>query len=381
MHTQKKLFTPVQLGPIKLKHRIVLPPLSRLRAHWPTAVPSDLMRDYYGQRASDGGLVIAEGTYVSPTGRPYHTGPGLWNDEQVAGWKRVTDAVHTKGAFMFVQLTHAGRATSSVLTEVMPVSASVNPEYWENKSVVVSTPNGFTLPSPHRALEVEEIRAIVDQYRVAAENAKRADFNGIEILAGQAHLVEQFLHDSSNKRHDDYGGSFENRERFLMEILETVTKVWDANRVGVRISPSSVFAGMGDSNPRSLYRHLAERLNDFGLAYLHVIEPRISGADTVAEGQEPVAALELGKIFRGTIIAAGGFTPATAEAAVTNGLASLISFGRYFTSNPDLPYRIENGLPLTPYDRSTFYAFDARGYTDYPAYEARESNVACRVKA
>ncbi|HET9787722.1 MAG TPA: hypothetical protein VFP47_11335, partial [Pyrinomonadaceae bacterium] len=245
---------------------------------------------------------------------------------------------------------------------------------------VVSTPSGFTLPSPHRALEVGEIRAIVDQYRVAAENAKRAGFDGVEILAGQAHLVEQFLHDSSNKRNDDYGGSFENRERFLMEILETVTKAWDANRVGVRISPSSVFAGMGDSNPRPLYRHLAERLNNFGLAYLHIIEPRISGADTVAEGEGPVAALELGKIFQGTIIAAGGFTPATAEAAVTNGLASLISFGRHFTSNPDLPYRIENDLPLTPYDRSTFYAFDAHGYTDYPTYEeAHRSNIACPV--
>lgn len=369
MHAQKKLFTPVQIGPLRFKHRIVLPPLSRLRAHWPTAVPSSLMRDYYRQRASDGGLVMAEGTAVSPVGLAYHTGPGLWNSEQTAGWKQITDAVHAKGGFMFVQLTHAGRATSSVLTKVMPVSASVNPDYWENKSVVVSTPNGFTLPSPHRALELEQIREIVDQFRNAAEHAKRADFDGIEILAGQAHLVEQFLHDTSNNRRDDYGGSFNNRERLLFEILEEVTKVWNVNRVGVRISPSSVFAGMGDSNPRPLYRHLAERLNSFGIAYLHVIEPRISGADTVTEGQEPIAASELGKIFRGTVIAAGGFTPETAEIAVIRGIGSLISFGRYFTSNPDLPYRIENGLALTPYDRNSFYAFDARGYTDWPVYQ------------
>jgi N-ethylmaleimide reductase len=379
MHTEKKLFTPVQVGAINLKHRIVLPPLSRLRAHWPTAVPTDMMREYYGQRASDGGLIMAEGTAVSSAGRAYHTGPGLWSDEQVAGWKAITDVVHSKGGFIFVQLTHAGRATSSIFTGIMPVSASVSPEYWENKSVVVSTPNGFTLPSPHRALEVEEIHAIVDQYRIAAENAKRAGFDGIEILAGQAHLTEQFLHDSSNKRTDDYGGSFANRERFLVEILEAVTRVWDANRVGVRISPSSLFAGMGDSNPRALYRHLAERLNAFRFAYLHVIEPRISGADTVSEGQEPVAALELGKIFQGTIIAAGGFTPATAEAAVVAGLANLISFGRHFTSNPDLPYRIKNDLPLTPYDRSTFYAVDSHGYIDYPTYEERECVQAARA--
>jgi N-ethylmaleimide reductase len=369
MHTGKKLFTPVQVGPITLKHRVVLPPLSRLRAHWPTGMPSDLMLEYYTQRASDGGLTMAEGTAVSPAGRAYHTGPGLWSDEEVAGWKRITNAVHAKGGFLFVQLTHAGRATSAAFTNEMPVSASVNPEYWENKSVVVSTPNGFTLPSPHRALEVEGICAIVEQFCLAAKNAQRAGFDGIEILAGQAHLVEQFLHDSSNQRTDEYGGSFENRERFLIEILNAVTTVWDADRVGVRISPSSVFAGMGDSNARALYRDLAERLNVFGLAYLHVIEPRISGADTVAEGQGPVASLELGKIFSGTMIAAGGFTPATAEAAVTSGLASLISFGRFFTSNPDLPYRIKNDLPLTPYDRNTFYAFDARGYTDWPVYQ------------
>ncbi|MBS0155151.1 MAG: alkene reductase [Nitrospira sp.] len=368
MQRPKKLFTPVQIGHLTLKHRIVLPPLSRLRAHWPTAVPSELMRDYYRQRASLGGLIMAEGTAVSSPGRAYHTGPGLWNIEQIAGWKRITDAVHDKGGFMFVQLTHAGRATSSVFTEMMPVSASENPQYWENKSVVVSTPKGFTLPSPHRALELEEIRTIIDQYRAAAGNAKQAGFDGIEILAGQAHLIEQFLHDSSNKRTDEYGGSFENRERLLFEILEATTQVWDMNRIGVRISPSSIFAGMGDSNASHLYRHLAQRLNSLGLAYLHIIEPRISGADTVSEGREPVAALELRKIFHGPIIAAGGFTPETAEAAVTNGIGSLISFGRYFTSNPDLPYRIANDLPLTPYDRSTFYAFDAHGYTDWPDY-------------
>jgi N-ethylmaleimide reductase len=365
----KKLFTPVQVGAISLKHRIVLPPMSRLRANWPSATPSDLMLDYYTQRASDGGLVIAEATAVGPEARAYHTGPGLYSEDQVVSWKRITDAVHAKGAFIFVQFTHAGRSTSTATTTVTPVSASVDPSFWANKSIVVSTPDGFTLPSPHRALETEEIPQIVEKYRIAAENAKKAGFDGIEILAGQGHLVEQFLHDGTNRRSDQYGGSFENRERFLIEILDAVVGIWNANKVAVRITPSSVFNGMGDSAPHALYRHLAKRLDDFGLAYLHIVEPRISGADTVDEGQDAVASKDLREVFTGTIIAAGGFTPESAEVGVNGDNATLISFGRPFTSNPDLPYRVLHDLPLTPYDRSTFYAFDAKGYTDWPTYE------------
>lgn len=225
---------------------------------------------------------------------------------------------------------------------------------------MVSGPNGFTLPSPHQALETLEISEIVGQFRLAAENAKRAGFDGIEILAGQGHLVEQFLQDRSNKRTDLYGGSFEKRERFLIEVLDAITGVWEAARVGVRISPSSTFSHMGDSNPRVLFCHLAERLNTFGLAYLHIIEPRISGADTVIDGEPPVATEELGKHFHGSIIAAGGFTAESAEHAISNGLASLIAFGRFFTSNPDLPYRIKNELPLTPYDRRHGFRFQSK---------------------
>jgi N-ethylmaleimide reductase len=367
------LFTPVRVGAFTLKHRIVLPPLSRLRAQWPSAVPTDIMREYYAQRSSDGGLIMAEATAVSPAARAYHTAPGIWNDAQVAAWRGITDAVHVKGSVMFMQLTHAGRATSSAITEVAPVSASVDPSFWANPNIVVSTPQGFALPSPHRALEVTEIHEIVAQYRAAAVNAKRAGLDGIEILAGQGHLVEQFLHDGTNKRTDLYGGSIDNRTRLLCEILAAVTEVLGSDHVGVRISANSVFNGMGDSDPHALYRQLTTRLNDFNLAYLHVIEPRISGADTVAEGAGPVAALDLGKHFTGTLIAAGGFTPESAEAAVRDGVASLIAFGRHFTSNPDLPHRIKNDLPLAPYDRSTFYAFDAKGYTDFPAYETPEA--------
>jgi len=196
-------------------------------------------------------------------------------------------------------------------------------------------------------------------------------------MAANGHLIDQFLQDNSNKRTDRYGGSIENRTQLLVEVVEALIPVWDADRVGVRIAPSGTYNCMGDSDPRALFRYVAERLNVFGLAYLHVIEPRIKGADLVAEGQDPVAALELSKIFQNPMIAAGGFEPDTAEATVANGDASLIAFGRHFIANPDLPKRIELGLPLNHYDRSTFYAFDARGYIDYPAYEVQEADQAC----
>jgi N-ethylmaleimide reductase len=367
-----KLFVPVQVGAITLKHRVVMPPLSRLRAEWPSGVPSDLNVEYYSQRASDGGLIFTEATAVSPSARGYRGAPEIYSDEQVTGWRRVTEAVHSKGGYMFVQLWHAGRTTHIAVTGEEPVTASVDPTYWADPSILVVTPDGFSQPSPHRALETTEIAGIIEQYRAAALNAKKAGFDGVELMAANGHLIDQFLQDNSNKRTDRYGGTIENRVRFLFEVVEALVSVWGAGRVGVRIAPSGTFNGMADSNPRALFRYVAERLNDFELAYLHVIEPRIKCGELIAEGQGPVAAQELSKVFRGSIIAAGGFEPDTAEATVANGDASLIAFGRQFIANPDLPKRIELGLPLNRYDRSTFYGFDARGYTDYPAYEASE---------
>ena len=370
------LFTPVQIGAITLKHRVVMPPLSRLRAQWPSGVPSDLNLEYYSQRASDGGLIFTEATAISATGRGYRGAPGIYSDEQVAGWKRVTDAVHAKGGRMFVQLWHAGRTTHIATTGEEPVTASVDPSYWADPEMLVVTPDGFSQPSPHRALETAEIAAVIEQYRAAAANAKRAGFDGVELMAANGHLIDQFLQDNSNKRTDRYGGSIENRARLLFEAAEALISVWGADRVGVRLAPSGTFNGMADSDPRTLFRYVAERLNDLKLAYLHIIEPRIKGGDLIAEGMGPVAAQELGQIFKGPILAAGGFEPDTAEAAVANRVASLIAFGRQFIANPDLPKRIELGLPLNRYDRSTFYGFDARGYTDYPTYEAVEADQA-----
>jgi N-ethylmaleimide reductase len=367
-----KLFVPVQVGAITLKHRVVMPPLSRLRAEWPSGVPSDLNVEYYSQRASDGGLIFTEATAVSPSARGYRGAPGIYSDEQVTGWRRATEAVHAKGGYMFVQLWHAGRTTHIAVTGEEPVTASVDPTYWADPSILVVTPDGFSQPSPHRALETAEIAGIIEQYRAAALNAKKAGFDGVELMAANGHLIDQFLQDNSNKRTDRYGGTIENRVRFLFEVVEALVSVWGAGRVGVRIAPSGTVNGMADSNPRALFRYVGERLNDFELAYLHVIEPRIKGGELIAEGQGPVAAQELSKVFRGSIIAAGGFEPDTAEATVANGDASLIAFGRQFIANPDLPKRIELGLPLNRYDRSTFYGFDAHGYTDYSTYEASE---------
>jgi N-ethylmaleimide reductase len=366
--TRQQLFTSVQIGPITLKHRVVMPPLSRLRASWPSGVPSDLMVKYYGQRASDGGLIITEATAITASGRGGRGAPCLYSEEQVTGWNRVTDAVHARGGYMFAQLYHAGRSAHSAVIGEKPVTASVDLTYCEDPEIFVVTPDGFAHPSPHRGLKTAEIAGILENYVTAALNAKRAGFDGIEVMADNGQLIDQFLQDNSNKRTDRYGGSIENRTRLLVEAVEAVVPVWGAGRVGVRISPSGTYNGMADSNPRVLFRYVTERLNDYGLAYLHVIEPRIKGPDLIGEGQAPVAAQELSKVFKGPLIAAGGFEPETAEATVANGDATLIAFGRHFISNPDLPKRIELGLPLSPYDRSTFYAFDAKGYTDYPVY-------------
>jgi len=370
-NAESKLFTPVKIGAIELKHRVVMAPLTRSRSIQPGDIPNDLMLEYYTQRASDGGFIISEATTIAISGRGWYGAPGMYSDQQVAGWKKITDAVHAKGAKMFSQLWHTGRSSNVANTEgAMPVSASVNPSYWLDSKPSVSAPGGWVNPSEHRALEIEEIAGIVEDYRKAAERAKAAGFDGVELHGANGYLLDQFLQDGSNHRTDAYGGSIENRSRFLLEVVEAMVSVWDGDRVAVRIGPSGRWNGMSDSNPDALFSDLADQLNRFGLAYLHVIEPRVRGNVVVEEGQAPVAAQRLRKIFRGKIIAAGGFEPGTAKAVVENGDADLVAFGRHYVANPDLPERIRLGLPLNNYDRSTFYTFDSRGYTDYPSYSA-----------
>ena len=368
-HDHQKLFSPTQIGPITLSHRVVMAPLTRSRSLQPGDIPSDLMREYYSQRASDGGFIISEATSISITGRGWLGAPGLYSDEQVEGWKKITAAVHAKGGHMFSQLWHTGRSSHVEVTGgKTPVSASVNPSYWKDDPHVVSTPSGWVKPSPHRALDIAEIPGIIEDYRKAAERAKAAEFEGVELHAANGYLIDQFLQDASNHRTDTYGGSIENRSRLLLQIVKALISVWGGDRVAVRIDPSGTWNGMSDSNPQALFDYVADQLSPLGLAYLHIIEPRIKGNVLVAEGQGPIASEQLRKIFKGKIIAAGGFEPDTAEAIVEKGDADLVTFGRYFISNPDLPKRIKLGLPLNDYDRDTFYNFDARGYTDYPFY-------------
>ncbi len=359
------LFTPIEVGAMRLLHRVVMAPLTRQRSELPGDIPSALMVEYYTQRASEGGLIISEAATVGLTARGYLGAPGIYSDEQVAGWKQVTDAVHEKGGRMFLQLWHVGRVGHVDLTGgVPPVGPSVVP--FEG---VAFTANGWVPVSPNRALETGEIPGVIEAFRAGAERAKAAGFDGVELHSGNGYLLDQFLQDGSNKRTDAYGGPVENRARLLLEATEAAVSVWGGERVGVRLSPSTKFNGMSDSDPDATFGYVAEQLNRHGLAYLHVVEPRVKGNVTLEEGAPPVAAERLRKIFKSKIIAAGGFEPDTAEAVIEKGDADLVAFGRYFIANPDLPKRIMLGLPLNGYDRATFYGGDAHGYTDYPFYE------------
>jgi len=360
------LFTPVQLGSLNLKHRVVMAPLTRSRSEQPGGIPGDMMVQYYSDRASDGGLIVSEATNISLTARGWYGAPGLYTDQQVEGWKRVVGAIHAKNGLAFAQLWHTGRSShSDNQDDNTPVSASVDASCWEDPNHLVSAPRGWVQPSPHRALDIAEIPGIVEDYRKAAARAKAAGFDGVELHAGNGYLLDQFLQDGSNKRTDSYGGSIENRSRFLLEVVEALTSVWGGDRVAVRIAPAGTWNHMRDSNPAALFTYVAEQLNRFGLAYLHIIEPRVKGNVTINKGQGPIAAEQLRKVFKGKIIAAGGFEPETAETTTENGVADAVAFGRHFVANPDLPLRIREGLALTPYDRETFYIFDSVGYNDY----------------
>lgn len=358
------LFTPVKLGPYELSHRVVMAPLTRMRSE-PGDIPGDLMVEYYTQRASLGGLIIAEATPVSVRGNGYAGAPGIYADQQIAGWRRVTDAVHAKGGRIFLQLWHVGRQSH---TDLQPNGdAPVAPSAIRTEGHAYSR-NGEVEFSVPRALELHEIPLIVEEFRTGAARALLAGFDGVEIHGANGYLPDQFLQDGSNKRTDIYGGPIENRARFLLEVTQAAISVWGADRVGVRIAPSGTYGSMSDSNPPATFGYVAEMLDRLGIAYLHVIEPRIKGTEEIAHGRPPIAAQHLRPKFGRTLIAAGGFDKGSAEAILDADDADLVAFGRYFISNPDLPERIKVGLPLAPYDRSTFYGGDTRGYTDYPVH-------------
>jgi N-ethylmaleimide reductase len=363
-----KLFSQINVGPFELTHRVVLAPLTRMRTEEGN-VPGDLMIEYYTQRASEGGLLITDATAVSPLGIAYVDAPGIYTDAQVNGWKRVIDAVHAKGARIFLQMWHAGRqahpANTNGITPVAP-SALRSHEY-----AAIRDENGIVAEAElvvPRALEATEIPGIVEQFRRSAVLAKEAGFDGVELHGANGYLFEQFLLDGTNHRDDAYGGSVENRARFLFDTLDAVVSVWGPGRVALRLSPSGTYGTMSDSDPHATFGYVAERLNRYDLAYLHVIEPRIRGIIEQDTSASDVTSKDMRRLYQGTIIAAGGFTGESAEQIVVDGHADLVAFGRMFISNPDLPERLRAGKPLTRYDRSTFYGGDARGYTDYAVH-------------
>jgi N-ethylmaleimide reductase len=357
----------IKVGPYEFSHRVVLAPLTRMRAE-EGARPGPLMAEYYAQRTSRGGFLIGEATIAAANGNGYLGAPGLFEDSQIAGWKLVTDAVHAKGGKIFLQLYHAGRQSNK---DVQPAgSTPVGPSEILHGGVAYTT-EGWVPNTPNRALTIPEIEALVENFRDAAKRGVAAGFDGVEIHAANGYLFDQFLQDGSNKRSDSYGGSFENRARFLLDVTRALISVWGSDKVAVRIGPSGNWGDMSDSNPEGLFTYVAQQLDKLNLAYLHLIEPRIAGnIEDDTKNQAPVASQLIRQHYKGTIIAAGGFDADSAEAIVSAGTVDLVAFGRHFIANPDLPERIRNKQPLNAYDRPTFFGGTEVGYTDYPFYKA-----------
>lgn len=353
-----KLLEPYGLGSLTLPNRIVMAPLTRRRAS-AGKTPNPLMALYYAQRAG-AGLIISESTEVDPrSGADAPTRPGLFNADQAAAWRDVVDAVHATGGRIFVQLSHLGRASHPLL-----LSGRAEPVA---PSAIAATGNAYTrdglLPFPiPRALDIEEIPDIVDQFAHAALLARDAGFDGVEVHAANGYLIDQFLRSGSNRRRDAYGGSIANRVRFLAEVTEVIASIWTAERVGVRLSPWSGFNGMSDDDPVETFSHAAAELDQLGIAYIHLIE----APDT------PRALLpQLRRLFGGALIVADGYDRATGSKAVASGSADLVAYGQSFIANPDLPERFRRGAMLNEPDRGTFYSGGEKGYTDYPSLQSQ----------
>ncbi len=355
-----KLFTPAKAGNIDLANRIVMAPLTRNRANNDDDTVKDMHADYYAQRAS-GGLLITEATQISPEGKGYWGTPGIYSDAQVKGWRAVTDAVHKAGGKIVMQLWHVGRISHTSLqpdgqAPVAPSAIAAGTQTFDGKgSVDTSTP---------RALDLEEMPRLIADYVKAAENAKAAGFDGVEVHAANGYLLDEFLRDTSNKRTDAFGGSIENRTRLLVEVMSAVTKVWGPGRVGIRLSPWSNANNVGiDSDTPALFGHIIDVLNGFDLAYLHMVEGQTGGPRDAAPADDLAA---LRKAFKGFYIANNGFTRELAVQAVEHGRVDAVAFGVPYIANPDLAERLEQNAELNAPDKATFYGGGREGYTDYP---------------
>ncbi|KAE9606472.1 hypothetical protein Lal_00013995 [Lupinus albus] len=355
------LLTPYKMGNFNLSHRIVLAPLTRQRSYENVPQPHAVL--YYTQRTSKGGLLIAEATDICPTAQGYPNTPGIWNHSQIQAWKSIVDSVHAHGGIFFCQIWHTGRVSDSCYQPngQAPVSSTDKPLTPQKRS------NGIDVAqfTPPRRLRTDEIPQIVNHFRIAARNAIQAGFDGVEIHGAHGYLLEQFLKDKVNDRTDQYGGSLENRCRFPLEVVEAVVNEIGPERVGIRLSPFQEYGECGDSNPKELGLYLVNALNKYGIAYCHMVEPRMQ---TIGEKVEtPHSLLPMRKAFNGTFIVAGGYDRQDGIHAVAQDRADLVAYGRLFLANPDLPKRYALDAPLNKYDRSTFYLDDPHvGYTDYP---------------
>ncbi len=359
------LFTPIEVGQLTLNNRIAMAPLTRSRAGSGN-VPTQLTALYYAQRAS-AGLIISEATQISPDGQGYISTPGIHSKEQIEGWRCVTKAAHIAGGRIVLQLWHVGRISHPSFQPggVAPIAPSaIKP------NVQAFTAEGFQpVPTP-RAMDISEIPAIVERYAQAARNAMAAGFDGVEIHAANGYLIDQFLRDQTNKRTDRYGGSIENRSRFLMEVVDAVTAAVGAEVTGIRISPQNGQNDIADSNPQALFNYVAGQLSGKGLAYLHIIE-----GDTGGVPVPPFDYMKLKTLFGGLVIANNGFDKVRANEALAEGRADLIAFGKPFISNPDLVIRMFLDAPLMPANRETFYGGSEQGYTDYPMLRVVEPHA------
>jgi 2,4-dienoyl-CoA reductase-like NADH-dependent reductase (Old Yellow Enzyme family) len=354
------LFDTLQAGAFTLKNRVVLAPLTRCRAS-AGRVPNELMCDYYVQRAS-AGLMLTEATSVTPMGVGYPDTPGIWSEEQVLGWRLITDAVHAAGGTIVLQLWHVGRISDpSYLDGGLPVAPSALAP--KGHVSLLRPQREYVVP---RALELAEIPGVVADYRRGAENAKRAGFDGVEVHGANGYLLDQFLQDSSNIRTDVYGGPIENRARLMLEVVDACIDVWGAGRVGLHLAPRGDSHSMGDSNPLATFVYVAAETGRRKLAFLCTRERQGPGA----------IGPELRKAFGGVLIANEGFTKETATAAINSGAADAVAFGKLFIANPDLPVRFSLGEPLNTPDPTTFYAHGPKGYTDYPTLAWEKAGVA-----
>ena len=365
------LFDPLKAGDLALANRIVMAPLTRNRS--PNAVPGDLAVTYYSQRAT-AGLIVTEATAISHQGQGYANVPGLYGADQLAGWKRVTDAVHKAGGKIVVQLWHVGRISHDTLQPGggKPVSASAIRA--KSKTYLVK-PDGsgeFVETSEPRALDTAELPGIVDDFRRAAKAAiEVAGFDGVEIHGANGYLIDQFLRSGTNHRSDNYGGSIENRTRLLFEVVDAVTGAVGAGKTGIRLSPVTPANDTSDPEPQPLFNHVVEGLGSRGLAYIHVVEGATGGARDFQQGDKPFDYAELKATYRkaggqGAWLVNNGYNKQLAEKAVGDGYADLVAFGKLFIANPDLVSRLKDNVELNAPDNATFYGGNARGYTDYP---------------